>query len=319
MIFYIVGYRRCMAGINPVNPYYQNNRNWAIANKVKGRNATACAVSSTVIGCAKTFTEKGSSTNWILDIGQKILDALRNLEQYLLYKRKDDDLDFDERQRPIAGNVGQLACNYETKVNPVALPLSAIIGGKFGEAYSTISNWFNSMWWRIRPACQKINWDKLSRIPLKIRKLFDKNIKQRQKTREFLKDNLSPFFGLMGCFCMGIFLPIKAWNKLKENENKWIDAVADGGMLSQHAYYFVGFTLDELFKAQAIGNKNSWYLAGVGAAANIMNIALPLVDVLPLGDRTKALWKELAQGLGRLFFSSRRCINGNAWLEKNKS
>ena len=101
------------------------------------------------------------------------------------------------------------------------------------------------------------------------------------------------------------------------NENKWIDACADSGLSSQHAYYGVGFTLDELFKAQATGNKNSWYLVGIGAAANIMNIALPLIDVLPLGEKTKTLWKELAQGLARIFFSSRRCINGNQWLKNN--
>ena len=102
------------------------------------------------------------------------------------------------------------------------------------------------------------------------------------------------------------------------NENKWIDAVADGGLLSQHAYYAVGFTLDELFKAQKTENKNSWYLAGVGAAANTMNMCLPLVDILPFGGKTKTLWKELAQGLARIFFSSRRNIMGDEWLENDK-
>ncbi len=305
-----------MASVNPVNPNYQNNKQWAIANKNKGRNATLCAIGSTAIGCMKTVTEKDSLTSRVLDCGQKVLDMLRNLEQYLLYKRDDDDLDFDKRNRPIAANVGQLACEYETKVNPAALPASAIIGGKFGEAYSIISNWFSSMWWRLRPACQKINWSQLKLLPQMFSGLFDKDIEQKQRTQKFLKENLSPFFGLAGCFCMGIFLPIKAWNKLMGNESKWIDACADGGLSSQHAYYGVGFTLDELFKAQATENKNSWYLAGVGGAANIMNICLPLVDILPLGEKTKTLWKELAQGLARIFFSSRRCINGNQWLEK---
>lgn len=58
-------------------------------------------------------------------------------------------------------------------------------------------------------------------------------------------------------------------------------------------------------------------MAGIGGAANIMNICLPLVDILPLGEKTKVLWKELAQGLARIFFSSRRCINGNKWLKNN--
>ena len=141
MIIYNAGNRNSMVRINPINPNYQNNRNWAIANKKKGRHATLCAIGSTAIGCMKTVTEKDSLTNRVLDCGQKVLDGLRNLEQYSLYKREDDDLDFDKRQRPIAGNVGQLACGYETKVNPVAVPLSAIVGGKFGESYNIISNW----------------------------------------------------------------------------------------------------------------------------------------------------------------------------------
>ena len=64
-------------------------------------------------------------------------------------------------------------------------------------------------------------------------------------------------------------------------------------------------------------DKNSWYLFGAGLAANTMNITLPIVDVLPLSEKTKTLWKELSQGLARIFFSSRRNINGNKWLEKN--
>ncbi|GEM_PF-4517895 len=303
-----------MVSVNPVNPNYQNNRNWAIANKNKGRHATLCAIGSTVIGCAKTCTETGSLANKVLDVGQKGLDAFRNLEQHLLYKRDDDDLGFDKRERPIAGNVGQLACDYETKVNPVALPTAAIIGGNAGEAYSTMSNWGSSMWWRVRPACQEINWDEVKTLPRWIKKLFDRDIGQRQRAQKFLKENLSPFFGLIGCFCTGIFLPIKAWNKLMGNENKWIDACADGGLFSQHTYYAVGFTLDELFKAQETKNKYSWYLAGIGAAGNTMNMCLPLIDVLPLGDKTKTLWKELATGLARIFFSSRRNIKGNEWL-----
>lgn len=306
-----------MGKVEPVNSNYHDNKNWAIANINKGRNATVYALGSTAIGVAKTFTEKDSFKYWILNIGQKICDALRNLEQFLLYGRDDDDLAFDKKNRPIAGNIGQAACGYEIKINPVAIPVASLIGGKIGEAYHVIANWLSSMWWRIRPACLKINWKELKLFPIILNKLFDRNIKQRQKAQEFLKDNLSPFWGLMGCFCIGIFVPIKAWNKLKENENKWIDAVADGGLLSQNLHYLIGFTLDELFKAQETNNKNSWYLAGVGLAANTMNICLPIIDILPLSEKTKILWKELAQGLSRIFFSSRRNIKGNEWLELN--
>jgi hypothetical protein len=316
MIFYKRG-NKVLMNISKINPAYQNNRNWAIANKTKGRNATFCAIGSTITGCAKTFTDKDSFINRILDLGQKLSESLRNFEQYSLYKREDDDLDFDKRQRPIAGNVGELACNYETRVNPIAVPGFSLIGGNIGEAYGTISNWFNSMWWRLRPACQKINWTKIKLLDLYFKKLFHHQLKQRQNAQVFLKDHLPPFFGLVGCFCTGIFMPIKAWKKLKDNENKWIDALSDGGFSSQHAYYLVRFTLEELFKAQGSNSKNSWYLVGAGLAANTINIFLPLVDLLPLNERTKTLWKELAQGLTRIFFSSRRLIKGKEWLEKN--
>ena len=303
--------------VNSVNPFYQNNRDWAITNNSKGRNATICAVSSTAIGCVKTFVEKDSFTNRVLDIGQKVLDGLRNKEQYTLYKREDDDLDYDKRNRPIAANLGTVACQVETNVNPIALPFSSLLPENVRESYSSICNWFSSMWWRARPASEKINWKCLKLLPLDLAGLFDAHLDQRRQSQRALTDNLSPFFGLMGCFCMGIFVPIRAWNKLKENENKWIDAAADGGLLSQHTYYFVKFTLDELFKAQETSNKNSWYLFGAGLAANTMNISLPLVDVLPLSEKTKTLWKEFSQGLARTFFSSRRNIKGNEWLEKN--
>ena len=306
-----------MVTIESVNPSYQNNKNWAIANKTKGRNSTLCAVSSTALGITKTFTKEGSFVNRLLDSGQKILDVIRNLEQYLLYKRDDDDLGFDKVKRPIAANVGELACNYEIKINPVVLPVFAIIGGRFGEAYKEISNWVNSMWWRLRPACEKIKWNELKTLPIWIKRLLSQDISQKQNSREFLKDNLSPFFGLAGCFLTGIFIPIKAWNILKGNENKWINACADSGTLSQHLYYFVGFTLDELFKAQKTNNKNNWYLFGIGLAANTMNILRPLIDILPLSDKTKTLWNELTQGLARIFFSSRRYIKGGEWKEES--
>ncbi len=77
-----------MVSVNPVNPNYQNNRNWAIANKNKGRHATLCAIGSTVIGCAKTCTETGSLANKVLDVGQKGLDAFRNLEQIKFLQEK---------------------------------------------------------------------------------------------------------------------------------------------------------------------------------------------------------------------------------------
>lgn len=317
MIFYINGNNNGMASIDPVNPLYHNNRDWAIANKIKGRNATLCAVGSTVVGCIKTFTEKGSFANRILDFGQKVLEGLRNLEQYLLYGRGDDDAAKDKATKPLAGLVGSIACTYETKVNPLALPLTSAVGGKVGEAYSVISNWFNLMWWRLRLAVEKINWELLKAIPVYFKRLFHNDLNKRKDALKEIKDIISPIFGLAGSFFVGIFVPIKAWNKLKEDENKWIEALADSGVMTQHAAYVARFTLEELFKAQETGNKNSWYLAGIGAAGNIMNIALPLVNVLPFNERTKILWRELAQGLARIFFSSRRNINGNEWISAN--
>lgn len=316
MIFYTGG-NKVLMNVSRVNPLYQNNRNWAIVNKTKGRNATFCAVSSTALGCIKTVTEKDSFINRTLDFGQKVSEAFRNLEQYSLYKRENDDLDLDKRQRPLAGNIGDIACNYETKVNPIAVPGASLIGGNIGEAYSIISNWFNAIWWRIRPACEKLDVEKLKLVPFYARRLCHKQLQERKQARKSLTEIIAPIFGLGGCFFAGIFIPIKTWNKLKENETKWIDSCADSAFLTQHSLYFLKFTLDELFEAQKTNNNNRWYLFGAGLAANIMNIGLPLVNILPVSDRTKTLWRELAQGLSRIFFSSRRLIKGKEWLERN--
>lgn len=318
MIFYIDGYKSSMTRVNYIPPIgYQNNRSWAIRNKAKGLNATLSAISSTVIGSIKVFVERDSLKYKLLNFGQKVLEALRNLEQYLIYKEDDDDVGFDKKNRPLAGKVGAFAAGYETKINPIAVPIAALLPEKISNSYEVISNWFNAIWWRFRLCFQKINFLELKELPKEIKKLFQADLIKRNDALCKIRDILIPYLGYWGSFATGLFVPIKAWHKLMGNENKWVNASADSGFLSQHEYYFVRFTLDELFKAQENNNKYSWYLFGVGLVTNIMNITLPIIDVLPLNNKVKNIWRELALGLTRIFFSSRRHINGNQWLQNH--
>ena len=316
MIVYIAGNNHVM-NVKPVNHCYHNNPAWATDNERRGKYATICSVSSTAIGCIKTFTREDAFLNKFLSFTQKTIDAIRNWYQYFLYGQKDDDLAFDKVNKPLAAKVGEIGCFIEKNINPIGEPVSALFGENIKESYSSIAHWFSSFWWRIRLCFEKVTWKELKILPLYIKELFHKDLHSRKRAREEVKNIATPILGLIGSFCTGLITPIKAWNKFKGNENKWIDALADGGISSQQAYYFYRFTLEELFNAQDNNNKNNWFLFGLGLATNIMNIALPAIDLLSMNNTAKTLWKELAQGLNRTFFSSRRHIKGREWLEAN--
>ena len=249
MIIYTDGYRTSMVSVIPVNPGYHNNRNWALANKAKGKNATIYAVGATIAGCTKILAEKDSITYTLLNFGHKTLEAFRNLEQYLMYKRNDDDVAKDKATKPLAGTIGSIASNYETIINPIALPLSTFLNEKWGESYASISNWLSSFWWRFRLCFEKINLKSLKLLPSSIKYLSSNDKDRRNKALQLIQNSLSPILGVLGSFFIGLFVPIRAWKKLTGNENKWLDACADSGMLTQHIRYLTKFTLEELFNA----------------------------------------------------------------------
>lgn len=306
-----------MNSILPVNSSYHNNPSWAVENKRKGKLAAICSIGSTAIGCTKTFLEEESFLNKSLGFAQKVLDAVRNRKQYFLYFRNDDDLGLDKEIRPIAAKVGWVGCFIEKYINPIGEPVSCFFGDKVKESYSFIAHWLSTFWWRFRLCFEKIDWNGLKWIPTYLKMLKKNNVEQRKRAQQEIKDLIAAPLGLVGSFFTGIFIPIRAWNKFKGVENKWIDALADSGNLSQHANYIFRFTLEELFKAQETNNKNSWFLFGIGIASNVMNTGLPIIDILPLNEKIKIFWKELAQGLNRTFFSFRRHTKGKEWLAAN--
>ncbi|OGI20079.1 MAG: hypothetical protein A3B68_00560 [Candidatus Melainabacteria bacterium RIFCSPHIGHO2_02_FULL_34_12] len=68
-------------------------------------------------------------------------------------------------------------------------------------------------------------------------------------------------------------------------------------------------------------SQNGKFLFGLGACANTLNIALPLIEFLPSDNsflgKSQKLYHELATGFTAAFFSTRRHFMGKEWLEKN--
>ena len=56
--------------VTAINPNYQNNRNWAIANKQKGKYAAISEACSIGLSVTKSFTEEDSLLNKSIDFTQ---------------------------------------------------------------------------------------------------------------------------------------------------------------------------------------------------------------------------------------------------------
>lgn len=305
-----------MTAIQPVN--LNNDRKiWALHNKNKGLCAAGLAAGNTIIGCTKSLTNEETFLYKALTVIQAIISGIRNWLQYFLYSFKDDDLDFDRKNRPHAANIGEIACHIETKINPILLPATTLLNKEFQEAYNCISHYLNQMWWRIRPASEKINWKAFNSTFLEtFKELFDPDIERRKKATKEIEKTIAPILGLSGAFFSGVFMPIKAFLKLSGTENKIIECLTSVGQLTQHTLYLFKFTLPNLWEAQKKNKSSSKILFGLGAAANMTNITTPIIDVLPLRNTVKRLLREVASGLTSIFFSTRRHVLGMETLEE---
>lgn len=300
----------------PINTQYQNNPNWALDNKLRGKRAAICEGISLACAALKAFTDDDSKANEVFDFSQKCLDAGRNYEQYSLYIRDDDDVGKDKKEKPFCGKVGHCASFIEKNINWWLRPLSFLCGKKIQEGYCLISNYLNSIWWRLRLCFEKINWKTFKILPTRIKELFSGKANEMQEACEDIKNLVMPFLGWIGVVSIGIFTPIKSGLKFKEHDNKLVNSLASLGFASQNIYYFFKFTLPEYFDIKSKRSNNSKLLFSLGLVSNITNALLPLLELIP-HDKSRNLLTETAQGLNRLFFSIRRNILGNNWLEKN--
>ena len=136
--------------VHALNSSYQNNRDWAINNKKRGKYAALSEACSIGLSVAKSFTEEDSLLNKSIDFTQKALDVSRDYNQYSIYLRDDDDVGEDTKNKPFVGEIGKAACFVEKNINPWLIPLSFLVGEKAKEGYTSIAHYLNSLyWWQV--------------------------------------------------------------------------------------------------------------------------------------------------------------------------
>lgn len=312
-----------MNRVSPAKFVWGENKNWAIANKTNGSYSFISGVIGATTGCVKNFFDKESLSYKFLGFIQSVILGIRNYFQYSIYSRKkDDDLGEDCLIRPHAANIGEIGCFFEKKINPFVLPLSYLINERLYEGYSSIAHLFNALWWRIRLFSTEINLNEIRKSLTKdLKYILSSDLEEREEARKSIVNCFPQFLGLLGFFTIGLFTPIKSWLKLKGEDNKLINCLNSLGVTTQHIAYLFKFTLPAHFRSLDLEPKDSSILATLGFAANTMNIALPLVEALPIENegliKVQNLYRELASGFTMAFFSKRRNIMGRRWLEMN--
>ncbi len=318
MIVYICGHIKHMISVTPTHSGFQNNYHWALDNKIKGKYSVLCSTFGTLCSYGKAFTKEGSFLNKTFSLFHGIFWGLRSHLQYKLYIRSDDEITRDSIEKPLVGNIGIIGAFIETKINPFALPLASLTNKNIHESYHSIAHLANALYWRGRPASIKLDFDSLKyKLRINLQLLFDRDPNFRHKARNKIIEILSPILGLVGFSCIGLFVPIRSWNYLKGTKKNIINSLASTGNATQHIYYLFKFTLTNLFDYQIKKSKDNLILFSVGAIGNFFNITQPIVDLLPISEKVKALWQETAQGFGLTFFGIRRNILGRKWLESN--
>ncbi len=296
------------------NPY------WAKANTEHGKNSLIYGLSATTLGCIKTVTNENSSLNKILNLFQSVFFGLRSNEQYNIYSRKDDDLGFDETHRPHAANIGEIACFIEKKINPIALPLTSLFGSEIKDSYHSIAHLANALWWRNRLHSNKIKWRRFKHMPKLLYKLI--RYSNKDVTSKQISEIITAPLGLLGFAFCGLFTPIKSWLKFKGSENTIINSLSSIGIATQHLIYFFKFTLPNLWDFKEKEKNENKILFNIGAAANTLNIGLPIIDLFPFENsflsKAQKLYRELASGSTMAFFASRRYFMGSAWFARDK-
>lgn len=265
-------------------------------NKNYGLAASVCSIAE----LATNFLPQDSLP---LKLTQNSLGAARNYFQYNIYKRDNDELGKDKRERPLAYNIGSIACFLETKINPILVPLSTFFTDK------DISNFFTILWWRIRLCCEGI---KIPYIKLKTFKyLFSRDINlQRLFILDFEK-KLSPILGAVGSVTHTIFTPLQ-WVL---EDNKFINSLAQVGNATQHLVYLLKFNFNSLVKFRKEKKKEDLILFTLGVGTNFLNIVSPIIPLLKLREDVQNVLLKAAQGLNQTFFSIRRYFIGKEILQ----
>lgn len=304
---------------------YQNNHNWAIHNKSKGFYSSCIAVGSTVSGCIKACSNKDSTVYKVSNFFEKVFYSLSNCIQYFLFDRKDDVLEYDNLNNPIAANAGKVATFTEKYIEPIAKPATVFLEPNLQEAANDTLSFFDVLYWKLRFVMDKINLTNLKLIPAYIKDIINPNVdtKEKENATKNIVDFSMSFLASIGSACIGIFTPIKIFLNLIDKENKIINSLGACGKSVINLLYFFKFTLEWFWKGIIKKDKSCHALFGLGATSNALNLALPAIELLPKEengflDKFSRLWKSLASNLSLLFWGIRRNKLGNEWIENSQ-
>lgn len=302
---------------------YQNNPNWAFNNKQKGFIASCFSLGSTASGVVRACSSKDSKVYEVSNLLEKIFYSVSNWLQYLLFERKDDVLGDDEEKRPLAGKVGEITTFQEKYVNPIAKPLSTLLNANQQEGLNDALSFPDAFYWKIRFALEKINLEDFKLVPNFLRDIFNKevNVTDKKRSTNEISKIVTAMFAFIGTLCIGAFTPVKVVLKLIDKESKIINLLTAIGKATIEIPYFFKFTLPLLWEAVITKDKKCHAVFGVGTAANIMNTALPVVELIPKQNnflmKFCELYKSLTSNLLSLFFALRRNHLGSEWLKIN--
>ena len=303
---------------------YQNNHNWAINNRSKGLYSGYVALGSTISGCIKACSNKDSKTYKVCNFSEKLFYSLSNCLQYFLFARDDDVLGSDEKNNPIAANTGKIASFTEKYIEPVAKPLTVFLEPNLQEASNDALSFFDVFYWKLRFIMDKIDFRNLKLLPGLVKDLFNRNTNvevKNRRTQNIVNITMS-LLASVGSACIGVFTPIKIFLNLINKENRIINSLGACGKSIINLLYFFKFTLEWYWKGIIKKDKSCHALFGLGATANVLNVALPAIELLPKEeggflDKFSRLWKSLASNSALLFWGLRRNKLGNEWLKES--
>ncbi len=305
--------------------YEKSGQRWAERNSTRGFNSLALAIASSSLGLLKVFIDKESPIYKFLSFSKEVTLRTRGHLQYSLYSEDVDDLGYDKRNRPFAAKIGEFACNLEKYVNPIVLPITSLLNENMKEGSSLLFTLANNLWWRARPMVEGINWEDIKSKKLldNMMSLFNSSVplEKREKNRVDVVKTVSPLLGSIGYYAMALFAPIKAINKFRGVENKFINFGLATSFVTQHLMYFFKYTMEDLHLSKnenLKGFKESFYL---GLSANFMNFLLPVVKMLPIENPILKTMSDSFEDLITTpeYFANRRRIRGKNSLETNQA
>ena len=327
--------RRLYTGqYNPITAptgYYENSsdtktrKQWAQLNRNYGFWSFALASGAVALRFADSVINSDSKV--LSFFGEVALRTRGNL-QYGIYEQGADDKGFDlgansRTDRPLAANVGTLACFIERFINPIILPLSCLgLEKNIHKGIVLLTTLPNNLWWRIRAASEgTITLKNINKLFESAKDIFHSDLNKREKARLAVTKVNTPLMGLVGLVTMAIATPLQAIYRILGKESKLVDVLAAVPFFTQHLVYFFKYTMDDFNKAEYYSRKGDKDKASdyktsayIGTSANAMNILLPFAQMFA-GESN--VLKNLSDFIPTMvYFANRRKFRGEHEIDR---